>query len=31
MIDVMGGSLESESFRFYEDLIIKAFLEIRKY
>ena len=31
MINIMGGSYETESFRFYEDLVIKAFLEVRKY
>ena len=27
----MGGSSSTESFKFYEDLVIKAFLEVRKY
>ena len=31
MINIMGGSSSTESFKFYEDLVIKAFLEVRKY
>ena len=31
MIDIMGGSQESEPFKMYEELTIKAFLTIRKY
>ena len=31
MIQIMGGSYQSEEFNYYTDLTIKAFLMIRKY
>ena len=31
MIQIMGGSYQSEEFNYYTDLTVKAFLMIRKY
>ena len=31
MISIMGGSNDSEAFKYYVDLTVRAFLAIRKY